>query len=286
VPAGWVKLRRGLVEHLPDMTAQETHVFVAMLLLARATGRNRGVLSASDRELARCTGLRRESAANALKRLIARGFVERLSAARNQHQPGKYLILKFHSSAGTESGPAAESAGLESGPLPDPNPGQHGTENEPASGPADPSNGIRNNDLQTPKKVGDVGEEGEGASAARKARLVAASQGQELEGFNRATCKKWYQDAKRLEGYSDSTINACLADREFWSDRSGKLIPPGYVADRLSRWVAAQPKPRGSHEDWQILKGAGLFTEAQSAYRQRDARRFGELLERAWGAVL
>lgn len=73
---GFVKLRRGLLEHLPMLSDAELRVFIGLLSLAKHSGPNKGVWEGSQAELADAIGVTRQRAGKGLAGLSARGWID------------------------------------------------------------------------------------------------------------------------------------------------------------------------------------------------------------------
>ena len=132
---GYVQLRRGLLEHLPRMTANAGTVYVFLLMKAKATGVDRGVYRATSRSMSEELGMNRIVMMRAIKELEhmkPKAFIK-VKRSTNQHAVTEYRTLRF---AGSELIPAEADAG---------------TEDEPAPIPADPPKQIVINGLAAPK---------------------------------------------------------------------------------------------------------------------------------------
>ncbi len=118
--AGYVRLRRGLVEHLPRMTPNAVKVYLFLLLKAKATGVEQGVFRATTRAMSEESGMNRIAMMRAIRELESmepKPFIA-VKRSTNQHAMTEYKILRF---AGSESRPAKDdSAGMESVPSPIP----------------------------------------------------------------------------------------------------------------------------------------------------------------------
>lgn len=97
--AGYVKLRRGILDHLGTLTGSETKLYIALLCLATpATGR----ITATAFVLADIVALSQQTVSLDLKRLAALNYIG-YKPARNQHAPADISIKKWAQCASTES---------------------------------------------------------------------------------------------------------------------------------------------------------------------------------------
>jgi hypothetical protein len=116
---GYVPLRRGLLEHLPTLPANDFKVYGYLLMKAKNTGLGKGAYATTTRAMADDLGMDRESVIASVRRLETRRpkpFIE-VDRAKNQHALTVYKILRFDpAGAGRESQPATDSAGRESRP--------------------------------------------------------------------------------------------------------------------------------------------------------------------------
>ena len=138
-----MRLRRGLVEHLPRLSANGVKIYIYLLLKVRSVGVDQGVYRTTTRQLAEDLDMNRRAVLNALgelEDLAPKPFIE-IERASNQHKLTAYRVLRFDLNAGAESAPAqSRPAGLESAPAP-----------TPAPTPADQPKQLAINGFETPK---------------------------------------------------------------------------------------------------------------------------------------
>ena len=137
--AGYVKLRRGLLEHLPRMTPNAVKLYVYLLLKVRGTGVDKGLYRSTSRAMAGELAMNRlavMSATRELESMKPKAFIK-VKRSTNQHSLTEYRILRF---AGSELTPAEAGGGTEDEPAP-----------VPAAIPADPPKQIVINGLAAPK---------------------------------------------------------------------------------------------------------------------------------------
>jgi hypothetical protein len=91
---GFVKLRRGLLKHLPEMSERAVKLYVWLLLSARWEGSKRGWVEASFEDMAASNGCSTKTVQRALEELENKPYVE-VHRATSQHQLTRIKILKF-----------------------------------------------------------------------------------------------------------------------------------------------------------------------------------------------
>jgi hypothetical protein len=93
---GFVKLRRGLKEHLhrSRMSSNASTMFVWLLLSARHSGSTRGSVEANYDDLMRGLGWSSSMVRRTLEELISKGYIS-VTPAANQHEITVIKILKF-----------------------------------------------------------------------------------------------------------------------------------------------------------------------------------------------
>jgi hypothetical protein len=91
---GFVKLRRGLLMHLPEMSERAVKLYVWLLLSARWEGFKRGWVEASFEDMAASNGCSTKTVQRALEELENKPYVE-VHRATSQHQLTRIKILKF-----------------------------------------------------------------------------------------------------------------------------------------------------------------------------------------------
>lgn len=115
--AGFVKLRRGLLEHLPRMTPNAAKLYLFLLLKAKAVGVDQGVYRTTSRRIEDDLAMGRESiirATRELENMTPKPFIE-VKRSRSRHSLTEYKILRF---TGAESQPVnSDSTGTECLPV-------------------------------------------------------------------------------------------------------------------------------------------------------------------------
>lgn len=102
---GFVKLRRGIVDHFPDLSDGELRLFFGLLVRAKGVGPLAGTVHGSMSELMDRFGFkRRESFINARKRLEKRGWIVAYLST-NRHEPSYYKLAKFRGPTGPKTEP-------------------------------------------------------------------------------------------------------------------------------------------------------------------------------------
>jgi hypothetical protein len=179
---GFVKLRRGLREHLhrSRMSSNGSTLFVWLLLSAYHSGPKRGCVGANIEDLMFGLGWSRSMVKRSLEELASKGYIS-FDGAANQHELGVIRILKFdveeRDSArftGEPSKNSDTSAEL-SARL------NAQSASEPSTEPSNPSNLQSQCDLQVPKNALEVkNKKNEKRNAVRRpfdAELRASSKG-------------------------------------------------------------------------------------------------------------
>lgn len=179
---GFVKLRRGLREHLhrSRMSNNASTLFVWLLLSAYHSGLKRGCVEADIGDLMFGLGWSRSMVKRSVEELASKGYIS-FNGAANQHELGEIRILKFdveeRDSArftGEPSRDSDTSAEL-SARL------NARFTGEPSTEPSNPSNSQSQRDLQAPKNAVEVkNKKNERHNAVRRpfdAELRASSKG-------------------------------------------------------------------------------------------------------------
>lgn len=110
---GFVKLRRGIVDHFPDLTDGELRLFMGLLVRAKAVGALTGTVHGSTTELMERFGFkRRESFINARKRLEKRGWIVAYLST-NRHEQSYYRLAKFNVPTGPKTEPVDDAEAVE-----------------------------------------------------------------------------------------------------------------------------------------------------------------------------
>ena len=139
---GFVKVRRGLLEHLPRLSTSAAKLYLFLLLKVKATGVDQGVYRNSTRVISEDLRMRRESLLRTIRELESlrpKPFLE-VKRASNRHGLTEYRVLRFDPGTGPETRPLDTcSTGPESGPLPG-----------PLGGPLDQSKQLAINGLVAP----------------------------------------------------------------------------------------------------------------------------------------
>ena len=73
---GWLKVRRGLVHHWPDMTDGESILFMTYLFYAQYRGKKKGWCGLADLDVCSILAWTRNKMLYAKKQLIKRGFIK------------------------------------------------------------------------------------------------------------------------------------------------------------------------------------------------------------------
>jgi len=118
---GFVKLRRGIFDHLQIMSATELKVYIALLVLADYKN---GSVNISISDLSESIGVSYKPVQVSVKRLVAMKYINFIPS-RNQWQDSNFEICKYASveltEAGTEATPIASveltEAGTEATPI-------------------------------------------------------------------------------------------------------------------------------------------------------------------------
>ena len=104
---GFVKLRRGIFDHLQIMSATELKVYIALLVLADYKN---GSVNISISDLSESIGVSYKPVQVSVKRLVAMKYINFIPS-RNQWQDSNFEICKYASveltEAGTEATPIA-----------------------------------------------------------------------------------------------------------------------------------------------------------------------------------
>lgn len=179
---GFVKLRRGLREHLhrSRMSSNASTLFVWLLLSAYHSGPKRGCVEANIEDLMFGLGWSRSMVKRSVEELASKGYTS-FDGAANQHERGVIKILKFdveeRDSARFTGEPSRDfdtSAEL-SARL------NARSTSEPSTEPTNPSNSQSQRDLQVPKNAVEIKKEKKGkADAVRRpfdAEPLASSKG-------------------------------------------------------------------------------------------------------------
>jgi hypothetical protein len=207
---GFVKLRRGLREHLhrSRMSSNASTLFVWLLLWAYYSGPKRGCVEANIDDLMLGLGWSRSMVKRSVDELASKGYIS-FNGAANQHELGEIRILKFdveeRDSARSTSEPSRNSE--ISAELSARLTAQSTT--EPSSEPSNPSNLQSRHDLQVPKNAVEVKKEKKG-----KADAVRRPFDAEL----RASPKSFFSPSEKRK-----KLEARLA---------GKLLETGNTLDR------------------------------------------------------
>jgi hypothetical protein len=109
---GYVPLRRGILEHLGNMTDAEVKVYTALLCLARPSD---GTIHTTSTDLAEIVQKQRQTVAYALQKLAEPHGKDgvcyiKWTPAKNQYELGEIAVLKYPR-AGTSYAQASEQAG-------------------------------------------------------------------------------------------------------------------------------------------------------------------------------
>lgn len=91
---GFVKIRRGFLDHLPDISANATKLYIWLHLTAFWEGQKRGLVEASFYDMARGNGWSLKKLQRAIDELEARPYIT-VERASNQHKLTRIKILKY-----------------------------------------------------------------------------------------------------------------------------------------------------------------------------------------------
>lgn len=155
---GFVKIRRGLLAHLRQMSSNATKLYLFFHLKAFWQGPKRGCVEANIDDLMFFLGWSRSMVKRTIAELVQRGYIL-FEGAANQHEQGTIRISKFDAMetdsaqlTGEPSMTAQNSAGFTAGLS-------GGLTGEPSSEPSTPSNPQSQRDLQAPKNAIEVKKE-------------------------------------------------------------------------------------------------------------------------------
>lgn len=154
---GFVKLRRGLKEHLhrSRMSSNASTLFVWLLLSAYHSGLKRGCVEANYEDLMRGLGWSYSMVRRTLDELIAKNYIGVMPAA-NQHEITVIKILKFEIDEGdsaVSTGEHSNDSAVSIGVLSAVSTGEHSSEQ------STPSNPQSQRDLQASKNAVEVKKE-------------------------------------------------------------------------------------------------------------------------------
>lgn len=107
--AGYVPVERVLLEHLPTLSPLVVKVYLGLLLLARGSGPEKGLIRASIADLSSDLGVRRPSLSDAIGQLERMGWLDALRAS-NQHAVSEFHIRKPDASAQNKTVPSTVSS--------------------------------------------------------------------------------------------------------------------------------------------------------------------------------
>lgn len=112
---GWIKLRRGLCEHLPAMSGNALKLYVWLLFKARWTGAQKGSVDATFEDIATSLGFSQKTLQRMIEELEQKPFI-RVQRAANQHELTHIEILKYdldESSSGVDKFDQSNSSALD-----------------------------------------------------------------------------------------------------------------------------------------------------------------------------
>ena len=92
---GYVQLRRGLLEHLPNMCGSDLKCYIAIVLIA---GINTGRVDITTRDLAEAVGSGSNRVSESLRRLEEAKYIK-VKKAKNQYSVTSIQITKWNKSA-------------------------------------------------------------------------------------------------------------------------------------------------------------------------------------------
>ncbi len=250
---GFVKLRRGILDHIPGMSPQVLKLFIVLLLLAEPMGASRGVVRASVNDLASAANMRRQTLLKAADQLAAMGWIE-ISKARNQHAVTAWRIVKYDAFAGAEYGTGKPSAGAEGVTSNSP---VVVTEVAPAlneSGTSNRSNRLKPFKLQAPKNKKNIYARKERASSGDELQpwavceAIAEAGGLEFvkpNGRSLKEAKSLLQSCPELTGEDVRSITQDLIAADggkFWNVKAP--VTPAAVERHLPLWRKRRDQPR------------------------------------------
>lgn len=274
---GFVKLRRGLKEHLhrSRMSSNASTLFVWLLLSAYHSGPKRGCVDVNIEDLMLGLGWSRSMTKRTLEELTLSGYVS-FSGAANQHGLGTIRILKFDveesESARLTSEPSVDrgSSGELSARL------SAGFTSEPSSEPSTPSKLQTHQDLQAPKNAVEVKKEEKEAEEAAAAPAGSAGSSTNKENRKRSKraweniciepcgsvrfCETWERIYEEASGFEAGDLLSVVMERaiQYCQANGIKVPPPFFDAKRLveddernreSDEVARVAGPRGVREE-------------------------------------
>jgi hypothetical protein len=96
ITAGFVKLRRGLLDHMPALSDAQSKLFMFALMRAKNSGKGKGSFSGTYREIAAQIGWSKSKLERVVSSLA--GYIA-VSKAANQYENTTFTVLNFEESA-------------------------------------------------------------------------------------------------------------------------------------------------------------------------------------------
>lgn len=91
----YVPLSRGLLDHLPRISGTCLKIYLAMLILAKPVGDDRGQLRISVRDLSEVTGIGIRHIQNGVAFLCEHGYITRINLGTNQYATTAFRVERY-----------------------------------------------------------------------------------------------------------------------------------------------------------------------------------------------